>query len=68
MEVRVSKLLLSEVIKVFKKINLEAEKQGKKLSNYLDEKVKSSSVPLKDLVKKDQLESITLKHKDFKRA
>ena len=66
MEVRVSKLLLSEVIKVFKKINLEAEKQGKKLSNYLDEKVKSSSVPLKDLVKKGQLESITLKDKDFK--
>ncbi len=52
MEVRVSKLLLSEVIKIFKKINLEAEKQGKKLSSYLDEKVKSSSVPLKDLVKK----------------
>ena len=66
MEVRVSKLLLSEVIKVFKKINLEAEKQGKKLSNYLDEKVKSNSVPLKDLVKKGQLESITLKDKDFK--
>ena len=66
MEVRVSKLVLSEVIKVFKKINLEAEKQGKKLSNYLDEKVKSSSVPLKDLVKKGQLESITLKDKDFK--
>ena len=66
MEVRVSKLLLSEVVKVFKKINLEAEKQGKKLSNYLDEKVKSSSVPLKDLVKKGQLESITLKDKDFK--
>ena len=36
MEVRVSKLVLSEVIKVFKKINIEAEKQGKKLSNYLD--------------------------------
>lgn len=66
MEVRVSKLLLSEVIKVFKKINLEAEKQGKKLSNYLDEKVKSSSVPLKDLVKKGQLESITLKDKYVK--
>ena len=66
MEVRVSKLVLSEVIKVFKKINFEAEKQGKKLSNYLDEKVKSSSVPLKDLVKKGQLESITLKDKDFK--
>ena len=66
MEVRVSKLLLSEVIKIFKKINLEAEKQGKKLSNYLDEKVKSSSVPLKDLVKKGQLENITLKDKDFK--
>ena len=66
MEVRVSKLLLSEVIKVFKKINLEAEKQGKKLSSYLDEKVKSSSVPLKDLVKKGQLESITLKDRDFK--
>ena len=66
MEVRVSKLLLSEVVKVFKKINLEAEKQGKKLSNYLDEKVKSNSVPLKDLVKKGQLESITLKDKDFK--
>ena len=66
MEVRVSKLLLSEVVKVFKKINLEAEKQGKKLSSYLDEKVKSSSVPLKDLVKKGQLESITLKDKDFK--
>ena len=66
MEVRVSKPLLSEVIKVFKKINLEAEKQGKKLSNYLDEKVKSNSVPLKDLVKKGQLESITLKDKDFK--
>ena len=66
MEVRVSKLLLSEVIKMFKKINLEAEKQGKKLSNYLDEKVKSNSVPLKDLVKKGQLESITLKDKDFK--
>ena len=66
MEVRVSKLVLSEVVKVFKKINLEAEKQGKKLSNYLDEKVKSSSVPLKDLVKKGQLESITLKDKDFK--
>ena len=66
MEVRVSKLVLSEVIKVFKKINLEAEKQGKKLSNYLDEKVKSNSVPLKDLVKKGQLESITLKDRDFK--
>ena len=66
MEVRVSKLLLSEVIKVFKKINLEAEKQGKKLSSYLDEKVKSNSVPLKDLVKKGQLESIILKDKDFK--
>ena len=66
MEIRVSKLLLNEVIKVFKKINLEAEKQGKKLSNYLDEKVKSNSVPLKDLVKKGQLESITLKDKDFK--
>ena len=66
MEVRVSKLLLSEVIKMFKKINLEAEKQGKKLSDYLDEKVKSSSVPLKDLVKKGQLESITFKNKDFK--
>ena len=66
MEVRVSKFLLSEVVKVFKKINLEAEKQGKKLSNYLDEKVKSSSVPLKDLVKKGQLESITLKDRDFK--
>ena len=66
MEVRVSKLVLSEVVKVFNKINLEAEKQGKKLSNYLDEKVKSSSVPLKDLVKKGQLESITLKDKDFK--
>ena len=66
MEVRVSKLVLSEVVKVFKKINLEAEKQGKKLSNYLDEKVKSSSVPLKDLVKKGQLESITFKNKDFK--
>ena len=66
MEVRVSKLVLSEVVKVFKKINLEAEKQGKKLSNYLDEKVKSNSVPLKDLVKKGQLESITLKDKDFK--
>ena len=65
-EVRVSKLLLSEVIKVFKKINLEAEKQGKKLSSYLDEKVKSNSVPLKDLVKKGQLESIILKDKDFK--
>ena len=38
MEVRVSKLVLSEVVKVFNKINLEAEKQGKKLSNYLDEK------------------------------
>lgn len=66
MEVRVSKLVLSEVIKVFKKINLEAEKQGKKLSNYLDEKVKSNSVPLKDLVKKGQLESITLKDRYFK--
>ena len=66
MEVRVSKLVLSEVVKVFNKINLEAEKQGKKLSNYLDEKVKSNSVPLKDLVKKGQLESITLKDKDFK--
>ena len=66
MEVRVSKLVLSEVVKVFKKINLEAEKQGKKLSNYLDEKVKSNSVPLKDLVKKGQLESITLKDRDFK--
>ena len=66
MEVRVSKLLLSEVVKVFKKINLEAEKQGKKLSNYLDEKVKSNSIPLKDLVKKGQLESITFKNKDFK--
>lgn len=66
MEVRVSKLLLSEVVKVFKKINLEAEKQGKKLSNYLDEKVKSNLIPLKDLVKKGQLESITFKNKDFK--
>ena len=66
MEVRVSKLVLSEVVKVFNKINLEAEKQGKKLSNYLDEKVKSNSVPLKDLVKKGQLENITLKDKDFK--
>ena len=66
MEVRVSKLVLSEVVKVFNKINLEAEKQGKKLSNYLDEKVKSNSVPLKDLVKKGQLESITLKDRDFK--
>ena len=66
MEVRVSKLLLSEVVKVFKKINLEAEKQGKKLSNYLDEKVKSNLIPLKDLVKKGQLESITLKDRDFK--
>ena len=66
MEVRVSKLVLSEVVKVFNKINLEAEKQGKKLSNYLDEKVKSSSVPLKDLVKKGQLENITIKNRDFK--
>ncbi len=32
MEVRVSKLLLSEVIKMFKKINLEAENKGR---NYL---------------------------------
>lgn len=60
------KIFISEVIKVFKKINLEAEKQGKKLSNYLDEKVKSNSVPLKDLVKKGKLESITLKDKYFK--
>lgn len=65
-EFRVSKLLLSEVIKVFRKINLEAEKQGKKLSNYLDEKNKNNSVPLKDLAKKGQLESITLRDRDFK--
>ena len=56
MEVRVSKLLLSEVIKVFKKINLEAEKQGKKLWMNLFEYVSTGSPEIVELLYMRQLE------------
>lgn len=66
MEMKIGKFAVNEVIKILKRLLSEMNSKRMDLSEYLDEKFKGSGIPLKDLVKKGQLENIDIKNSDFK--
>ncbi len=58
LEIRVGKASAKEIINVIGKLFEYCKENGQSLKDFLNEKVKSNSRPLKDLVKKGQLSSI----------
>ena len=64
LEIRLAKLTAREIVKLLKKLLKEAEKIGGDLDAYL--KNKGNQVKLKDMVKKGQLEEISVKDGELK--
>lgn len=62
-EMKMAKVTARLILKALKKLANQAKEQGKTFKDFLDDKVKGSSVKLKDMVKKGQLENITLSEK-----
>lgn len=65
-ETRIAKATAREVIKALKLIIAEANKNKVKLDKFIDEKFKSNAKPLSQMVKKGQLEHLSLPKGELK--
>ena len=65
-ETRIAKASAREVIKALKLIIAEASKNKVKLDKFIDDKFKTKAKPLKDMVKKGQLEHLSLAKGELK--
>ncbi len=59
-------LTAREVIHILRCLEKEAQQQRVSFKNFLDDKVKSNSIPLKKMVNKGQLEKIPVSQQDLK--
>ena len=66
LEIRMGKATAKELIKVMRKLFECCREKGQTLTEFLDDKVRGNSMPLKDLVKRGGVDNITLKENDFK--
>lgn len=66
LEIRMGKATAKELIKVMRKLFECYREKGQTLTEFLDDKVRGNSMPLKDLVKRGGVDNITLKENDFK--
>ena len=66
LEIRMGKATAKELIKVMRKLFECCREKGETLTEFLDDKVRGNSMPLKDLVKRGGVDNITLKENDFK--
>lgn len=66
LEIRMGKATTKELIKVMRKLFECCREKGQTLTEFLDDKVRGNSMPLKDLVKRGGVDNITLKENDFK--
>lgn len=66
LEIRMGKATAKELIKVMRKLFECCREKGQTLTEFLDDKVRGNSIPLKDLVKRGEVDNITLKENDFK--
>ncbi|EGT3600797.1 PcfB family protein [Clostridium perfringens] len=65
-ETKIAKATANEAIKALKLIVAEANKNKVKLDKFIDDKFKSNAKPLKDMVKKGQLEHLSLPKGELK--
>ena len=66
LEIRMGKATAKELIKVMRKLFECCREKGETLTEFLDDKVRGNSMPLKALIKKGGVDNITLKENDFK--
>ena len=66
LEIRMGKATAKELIKVMRKLFECCREKGQTLTEFLDNKVRGNSMPLKALIKKGGVDNITLKENDFK--
>ncbi len=66
LEIRVGKASAKEIINVIGKLFEYCKENGQSLKDFLKEKVKSNSRPLKDLVRKGQLSSIDINENELR--
>lgn len=66
LEIRMGKATAKELIKVMRKLFECCREKGETLTEFLDDKVRGNSMPLKDLIKRGGVDNITLKENDFK--
>ena len=61
LEIRMGKATAKELIKVMRKLFECCREKGETLTEFLDDKVRGNSMPLKDLIKRGGVDNITLK-------